>query len=156
MGNGGEGGVIFKGRRVVKGRVSGEALISKEPISFLGGIDPATGNVTEKGHELEGHNVTGKVLIYPTGKGSTGGSYRLYDMAFRGTAPAALVNREAEPITVIGAVLGNIPMIDRVNKQVFGAIRTGDVVEVNADAGTVCIGTRSRTRQSKGRRHATR
>ena len=148
--------MIFKGRRVVKGRVAGEALISKEPISFLGGIDPLTGNVTEKGHELEGHNVTGKVLIYPTGKGSTGGSYRIYDMVHRGTAPAALVNREAEPITVIGAVLGNIPMVDRVNKQIFGAIKMGDVVEVNADAGTVCVDTKSKTRQPKSRRRATR
>ena len=148
--------MIFKGRRVVKGRVAGEALISKEPISFLGGIDPATGNVTEKGHELEGHNVTGKVLIYPTGKGSTGGSYRLYDMAYRGTAPAALVNREAEPITVIGAVLGNIPMVDRVNQQIFGAIKMGDVVDVNADAGIVRVDTKSKTRQPKGRRHTTR
>jgi predicted aconitase with swiveling domain len=156
MGNGGEGGVIFKGRRVVKGKVSGEALVCKEPISFLGGIDPATGNVVEKGHALEGHNVTGKILIYPTGKGSTGGSYRLYDMAFRGTAPAALVNREAEPITVIGAVLGNVPMVDRVTTQIFGAIKMGDVVEVDANAGTVCVGARTKTREPKGRRRARR
>jgi predicted aconitase with swiveling domain len=57
MGNGGEGGVIFKGGRVVKGRVAGEALISKEPISFLGGIDPLTGNVTEKGKVFHGRFV---------------------------------------------------------------------------------------------------
>lgn len=144
--------MIFRGRKVVKGKVAGEALVSREPISFLGGIDPLTGNVTEKGHELEGCNVTGKVLIYPTGKGSTGGSYRIYDMVHRGTAPAALVNREAEPITVIGAVLGNIPMVDRVNRKIFGAVKSGDRVDVNADAGVIRVSTTPENRQPKGRR----
>lgn len=142
--------MIFKGRKIVKGKVTGEALVSREPISFLGGIDPLTGNVTEKGHELEGYNVTGKVLIYPTGKGSTGGSYRIYDMVHRGTAPAALINREAEPITVIGAVLGNIPMVDRVKQQVFCAVKTGDSVDVNADAGIIRVNKKSGDQRPKG------
>ena len=131
--------LIFEGRSVVKGKATGEALVSRERISFFGGVDPLTGIVTEKGHELEGCNVTGKVLIYPTGKGSTGGSYRIYDMVYRKTAPAALVNREAEPITAIGAILGNIPMVDSVKDEIFDMVKTGDIVDIDAHAGIIHV-----------------
>ncbi len=131
--------VTFKGRKIVKGKARGEALVSKEPISFLGGVDHLTGDVVEKGHELEGCNVTGKILIYPTGKGSTGGSYRIYDMVYRKTAPLALVNRDAEAITVIGAVMGNIPMVDGINLNLFESVQSGDWVEVDGDKGIVRI-----------------
>lgn len=129
----------FKGRKIVEGMAAGEALVCNEPISFLGGVDPLTGDVTERGHALESCNVTGKVLIYPTGKGSTGGSYRLYDMVYRKTAPAALVNQEAEPITVIGAVLGSIPMVDGINSKVFKSVHSGDWVEVDGSKGIIRI-----------------
>lgn len=133
------------GRKVVKGKARGEALVTREPISFLGGVDPSTGDVTEKGHELEGCNVTGKILIYPTGKGSTGGSYCIYDMAHRKTAPAALINIEAEPVTAIGAILGNIPMIDHVEPNPLDVIKTGDLVDVDADAGIIRVRKRGQT-----------
>ena len=61
-------------------------------MSFLGGLNVENGLVTEKRHELEGQCVTGRILVYPTGKGSTGGSWRIYEMAERGTAPAAIIN----------------------------------------------------------------
>jgi len=71
------------------------------PISFYGGVDPNTGVVLEKGHELQGQSIAGKVLVFPQGKGSTVGSYTLYRMKKNGTAPAAMINRETETIVAV-------------------------------------------------------
>ncbi|NLG26426.1 MAG: DUF126 domain-containing protein [Chloroflexi bacterium] len=103
------------GRVIVAGQARGLALVSDRPIGFLGGVDPDTGIVTEPGHPLEGQSVAGRVLVFPTGKGSTVGSYTLYRLARNGLAPAAIVNAQSEPIVAVGALLANIPMLDRVD-----------------------------------------
>jgi predicted aconitase with swiveling domain len=131
--------IVLSGHKVVGGAIEGEALVSHEPISFMGGVNPNTGILTEKSHELEGRCITGKILVYPTGKGSTGGSYRIYDMAVQGTGPAAIVNQHAEPITAIGAIMGNIPMVDRLSQDPTKIIETGDRVRVEATEGRVVI-----------------
>jgi predicted aconitase with swiveling domain len=105
----------------------GEALVSSEPISFFGGVDPDTGVVVEAGHQLEGQCVAGRVLVFPTGKGSTVGSYILYRMKKGGVAPAAIVNFESEPIVAVGAIISDIPLVDGVE---MGKIATGDWVQV--------------------------
>jgi predicted aconitase with swiveling domain len=89
--------------------------LSSEPIGFLGGIDPDTGVVIEKGHVLEGRSVAGRVLVFPTGKGSTVGSYTLYRLARNGFAPAAIVNERSEAIVAVGAIISGIPMVDMVD-----------------------------------------
>ena len=114
--------------RVVKaGRAEGEALVSPDPIGFLGGVDPDTGVVIETGHPLEGECVAGRVLVFPTGKGSTVGSYTLYRLARNGLAPAAIVNAESDPVVAVGAVIAEIPMVDQVD---VSHIRAGDWVQV--------------------------
>lgn len=114
--------------RVVKaGQAEGEALVSPEPISFLGGLDPETGVVIEPGHPLEGERVSSRVLVFPTGKGSTVGSYTLYRLARNGLAPAAIINSEADPVVSVGAVIAEIPMVDQVD---ISRINTGDWVEL--------------------------
>ena len=79
------------GRKIFKGKISGEALVTKESISFYGGVDPDNGLVVEKGHELEGKSINGKILVFPSGKGSTVGSYVIYQMAKTKKGPKALV-----------------------------------------------------------------
>ncbi len=125
------------GRGVVAGRAEGLALVSTQPISFFGGLNPDSGVVVERGHELEGVNVTGKVLIFPRGKGSTVGTYVIYAMKRKGTAPAAIVNVETEPIIASGCVLAEVPLIDKLDKNPVEVIRTGDFVRVLADKGIV-------------------
>ena len=112
------------------GRAEGEALVSPEPIGFLGGVDPDTGVVIEPGHPLAGQCVAGRVLVFPTGKGSTVGSYTLYRMAHNGVAPAAIVNREADPVVAVGAIIADIPMLDQVDLSLF---RSSDWVQVQGD-----------------------
>jgi len=122
-----EDAVVFMGRVIKDGVAEGEALVSPEPIGFLGGVDGATGLVTERGHPLEGQSVAGKVLAFPGGKGSTVGSYVLYQLARNRLAPAAIINQESEPIVAVGAIISDIPMVDRVP---IARIRTGDFVRV--------------------------
>ena len=80
---------ILTGRVIKHGRASGVALVSPEPIGFFGLVDAETGVVLEPGHPLVGQSVSGRVLVFPTGKGSTVGSYSLYRLARAGRAPVA-------------------------------------------------------------------
>jgi len=120
----------LSGRVIRKGVARGAALVSREPISFYGGVDPATGVVIEKGHPIEGRSVAGRALVMPTGKGSTVGSYVLYRMAKAGMAPVAILCRECDPVVAVGAILAEIPCVDRLDT---GAIPDGATVRVNGE-----------------------
>ena len=133
----------LRGRSVVKGRAKGVAMVTSHPVSFFGGVDPDEGTIVEAGHDLVGRSITGKVLVFPRGKGSTVGSYVLYAMKKKGTAPAAIINLETEPIIAVGCALAEIPLIDHPDVDPIAAIRTGDFVEVAADTGVITI-TRDR------------
>jgi uncharacterized protein len=117
----------LKGRIIFKGKAEGKALVTEMPISFYGGVDPNTGVVTEKGHQLNGQSVKGKILVFPQGKGSTVGSYTLYRMKKNGVAPAGMINKECETIIAVGAIISEIPCIDKVD---VSKIKTGDKVSI--------------------------
>jgi len=127
---------VLYGRGIVEGFCKAEALVSTKPISFLGDVDPATGKIVEKRHDLYGESVKDRVLCFPHGHGSTVGSYVLYSLAKKGLAPKAIINHKADPVIVVGAVIANIPMIDQID---IGRIRTGDLVEVDAYKGIVKV-----------------
>jgi uncharacterized protein len=124
----------LKGRIIYKGKAEGEALTTTQPISFYGGVDPNTGVVIEKGHELQGISVKGKILVFPQGKGSTVGSYTLYRLKKNGMAPAGMVNRECETIVAVGAIISEIPCIDKVD---ITKIKTGNKVRLENDTVTL-------------------
>jgi len=120
----------LEGRIIKYGEVKGEALVSSEPIGFFGNIDPETGVVIEKGHPLEGKSVKGKILVFPTGKGSTVGSYILYRMKKNNVAPLAIINEECEPIVAVGAIISNIPCVDKID---ISKIKTRDKVRIEGE-----------------------
>ncbi|HHI30686.1 MAG TPA: DUF126 domain-containing protein [Candidatus Methanoperedenaceae archaeon] len=127
----------IKAHRISKGRASGSALITTEPISFLGGINPETGVITEKGSTLEGKSVSGKILIFPGGIGSTVSSYVIYQLKKNNVAPAAMINIHTEPIVAVGAIISEIPLVDQPEKNPFKAIKNGEEIFVNADEGYI-------------------
>ena len=131
--------MILKGRKVMGGDAEGEALVSTEPVSFYGGVDPVSGCVTEPGHCCCGEKITGKVFVFPTGKGSTVGSYVIYRMKKLGTAPAAIINVETEAILATGCVISDIPLVDKLDQNPVDVIKTGMRVKVRADDGVVEI-----------------
>ena len=122
------------GRRIFQGKTEGEALVTKDSISFYGGVDPETGIVVEKGHELEGVDTTDKILVFPTGKGSTVGSYVIYQMAKTGKGPKALILQECEAIVAVGCIIGEIPCVDQIDTE---KITTGSKLVIDAGAGVV-------------------
>jgi predicted aconitase with swiveling domain len=129
--------VILRGRKVVGGTVEGEALVSADPVSFYGGVDPDTGIITEPGHACCGKCITGKVFVFPTGKGSTVGSYVIYRMKKQGTAPAAIVNVETEAILATGCVIASIPLVDKLDADPVKTLKTGMKLRVIGDKGAI-------------------
>jgi hypothetical protein len=117
----------LKGRLISKGKAQGEALVTSQPISFYGGVDPNTGVIIEKGHELQGQSIKGKILVFPTGKGSTVGSYTLYRMKKNGTAPAGMINKECETVVAVGAIISEIPCVDKID---ISKIKTGEKIQI--------------------------
>lgn len=107
-----------------------------KPISFLGGVDPSSGLIIERDHDLRGRSMMGRVLFFPHGHGSTVGSYVLYSLAKRGVGPKAIINQAADPVVVAGAIIADIPMIDQIDIQ---QIRMDDDVEVDCGRGIVKI-----------------
>jgi len=124
------------GRTISPGKVKGKAIVTSEPIGFYGGIDIKTGIVIEKGHSLEGKSVTGKILVFPCGKGSTVGSYVIYGLKKNGVAPAGIINKETETIVATGVILAGIPCVDKIEIE---KIKDGDNIFLDADEGVVEI-----------------
>ena len=124
-------------RNIAKGKGKGELIVSSEPISFLGGVDPETGIIIDPTHELKGECIKDKVLFSPGGKGSTVGSYVIFQMMKNDTAPNAIICLNAEPIIATGAIMSDIPMVD--SPAQTKDLTTGILVEVDGDNGTIEI-----------------
>lgn len=129
----------IKCRKISKGHAKGEVIITKDPLSFLGGVDPKTGVIVDSGHELYGEKITSKILVIPSGKGSTVGSYVIFQMAKNKTAPKAIISLKAEPIIATGAIMAEIPMVDEPDADILNILKTGDIVEVDADKEVITI-----------------
>lgn len=125
--------MILHGRGVSRRQGEGEALVTDQPISFLGDVDPATG-VFNDGHRLAGECLRGKVLVFPQGAGSTVGSYVVYQLFKNGVAPAAMVIGEAEAIVAVGAIISEVPLVDQID---ISLIKNGVHVRVDGTRGTV-------------------
>ncbi len=130
---------IIKCRKIAKGHVKGDVILTRDSISFLGGVDPESGCIIDPNHELYRKKINGKILVIPSGKGSTVGSYVIYQMARNKTAPLAIIASEAEPIIATGAIMADIPMVDRPEVDLLNILKEGDLVEVDADNGLIKI-----------------
>ncbi len=128
--------MIFQGRPIYHGQVEGEALCTTQGISFFGGVDPDSGLVVETGHELAGQSIAGKILVFPSGKGSTVGSYTLYRLKKNRVSPAAILNAECETITAVGCIIAEIACIDHLPLE---RLSTGDHIRLDGGTGMVEI-----------------
>jgi predicted aconitase with swiveling domain len=129
----------LKGHTVSPGEAEGEAIVLDEPFSFLGELDPNTGKIASPLSKQFGQDLRGKIIVTPTGKGSSMGPViSWYAMKARNN-PAAIICLQAEAILASAAIVAGIPMLDRLDKNPFDFISSGDHVKVNATAGTVEI-----------------
>lgn len=131
--------IRLKAGTVTRGMAEGEALVSRDAISFTGGMDPDTGIIREPGHDLFGRSVAGKILVFPWGKGSTTGSWQFYAAFKRGMAPKGIINIKADGVVAVSAIITGIPMVHQLEQNPLDCIRTGDFVRIDADAGWVEI-----------------
>jgi hypothetical protein len=127
----------FRCRGITRGKAEGEAIVTKNLISFLGDIDPTSGKILFKESDIAGKSIVGKVFVFPGGRGSTVGTYTLLKMKKLRTAPAAIINAKTEAIIAIGAMIAEIPLVDRVEEKFFQIVKNGDRILVDADAGIV-------------------
>lgn len=129
----------IRGRSISKGIAKGKALISRQRISLLGAIDPETGLVVDPDLELYGESIADRVLIFPGGKGSTVGSYVLYQLKLHGKSPCALINRCTDTIVAVGAIIAEIPAVDSLELDPIegGLIEAGEEVLVNGTEGYI-------------------
>jgi len=127
----------IKGRTIARGQAAGKVLMTKDPISFLGNVNPETGEVVDPNHELFGKSIKNTILVFPQGKGSTVGSYVIYQLKKNNAAPAAIINLECEPIVAVGAIISAIPMIDKLEKDPYTVLKDGDEIVVNSVEGYI-------------------
>ncbi|WP_010477834.1 DUF126 domain-containing protein [Thermococcus zilligii] len=124
----------LKGRKISGGKAEGELIVSQKPLSFLGGVDPETGIVTDAESDIRGQSIAGKILAFPRGKGSTVGSYIIYALKKNGKAPEAIIVGEAETIVATGAIIAGIPMVDGID---VSKLKSGARARVDAEKGEV-------------------
>jgi uncharacterized protein len=110
--------------------IVGEALVTRSKISFLGDIDSTTGNIVGSDIDIKGENIKDKILIFPEGRGSTVGSNVIYGLSKRGLAPKLIATCRAEPITISGAIYGEIPMVSNLSEEIFSKIKNHNIVKV--------------------------
>jgi len=122
----------IKARVISRGEVEGEAIITRKKFSFLGDVDPDTGIVVANDSDIAGESIAGKIFIFPSGRGSTVGTYVLLRMKKAGTSPKAIVNLETEPIIAVGAIISGIPLLDKPEIDPAEVIKSGDRVKIHA------------------------
>ncbi|HML02218.1 MAG TPA: DUF126 domain-containing protein [Candidatus Bathyarchaeia archaeon] len=133
--------IRLKCHKIVGGYGEGKALVSHEPICFYL-TDPKTGIVREKDHELLGKNLANTVLVFPSGKASSVVQIDgLFKLASHNLAPSAMIVKDIETVLIVSAVIAKVPLVDRLEKDPFQVIHTGDRVKVDAEKGTVTVGS---------------
>jgi uncharacterized protein len=132
---------MAEGRTLVAGTANGEVLVLDDPLSFWGGVDPVTGEVTDVRHPQRGANVAGRILVMPSGRGSSSSSSVLAECVRSGTVPAAIVLAQPDPILALGAIVARelygrtVPIVVATDPS----LRTDDKVSVRAGHGTADI-----------------
>ena len=138
-------GKILIGKPVVPGSAEGVALVSREPISFWGGLCPHTGEIIDRRHELSGAIATGRIFVFPQGRGSSTSSATLMESIKTGVAPAAIINLKVDPILALGSIVSDelyhkaVPIVVLKEKDFF-SIKENDHLTIKSD-GTVTINT---------------
>jgi len=129
--------MILKAKTVNEGKAEGEAIVSKLPFSFVGDLEVATGRVIVKGHDLEGQSLKGKIFVFTTGKGSTVQPWFAYQTKVLGNGPVGMICTEAEPVIAMVAIMNEIPMVHKLDKNPVEVIKTGDYIKMDGGAGVV-------------------
>ncbi|MCI6158766.1 MAG: DUF126 domain-containing protein [Selenomonadaceae bacterium] len=133
----------FSCHKIAGGKASGELLYSEDPICFYL-IDPKTGKIIEKQHCLYGQCVTGKILVFPYGKGSSVvQADGMYQLKLTGKGPAAIIVRDADTTLAASAIIFDLPLVNRMPEEFYQAAASGKLdgksADLNVETGTLCL-----------------
>lgn len=117
---------------LVSGKTQGTVLKSDKPINFLGTVDKKTGTITDSSHDLFESSVSGSILVFPSGVGSSVGAYTIYSIKSNGTAPLAMICTKADLTVATGCALADIPLL-LVTEDVLDSLHTGDEIAIDTD-----------------------
>jgi hypothetical protein len=129
--------IVLRGRKVVGGVAEGEALVTGQAISTWGGVNAVTGIITERRHELRGQHFKDKILVFPSAKGSSGWSTVAQVILQAGQSPKAMIVRDINSLTGIGAVVLRVPTVTDLDQDPTEVIATGDWLKIDGDRGIV-------------------
>ncbi len=125
-------------RVFVAGEAEGEVLRLAEPLSLWGGLNPSTGEIIDRHHPDSGDNVTGKILVMPSGRGSSSASSILLEAVRQHTAPAGIILSEMDGILVLGAIVAqeiyelDLPLLVA-DEEAYQQLQTGQRVQITKD-----------------------
>ena len=138
--------IILKGHKGIGGTAEGEALVCQEPINLMadaGNVwkNPKDTTFTNKvgTPSVYGKSYADKVLVFPTGKGGIFSTNIMMDAAEVGSKPKAIINVRTHPVWAMLAIVLDIPLIDRLDRNPCEVIETGDWVKVDPQRGIVEI-----------------
>jgi hypothetical protein len=119
--------------------VEGEVILNRQPVSFLGDFDVETGQSTNPDHDIVERSIANKIFVFPSGVGSTVGSYTLINMSMNGAGPKAILVNHSDPIILLGCCVANIPHIHRFQDDIIEMLEDGMKVRVDSERGIVGI-----------------
>lgn len=137
-------GKILKAHPIVLGRCEGKLIKTSQSISFWGGIDPKKGTICDPRHELFGQSISGKILAFPFGKGSSTGSLMMLELVRIDKAPLAIINIKTESILATGPIVSKhfynkiIPIVT-LDAHEFEKLETGQNISIDPLGGSVTI-----------------
>lgn len=132
-------GKRFACHKISEGVAEAEVLVSADNIMFYL-IEPKTGVMIEPAHALEGKSIAGKILIFPSGKGSSVvQADGLFQLNKAGNMPKAMIIQYPETVLVSSAIIMDIPMVDKLDPAFYETVKDGDRILLNANEGFVEI-----------------
>lgn len=129
----------YQCRKISEGQAQGMAMVSADDLCFYL-VEPKTGVIIEEGHAAKGSSVSGKILVFPSGKGSSVvQADGIYQLQLQGNGPKAMIVRHPDTVLVASAIICGIPMVSKVEEAFYAELRDGDDLVVDADRGLVAI-----------------
>lgn len=123
----------LRGRVISRGEAEGEVIVSYRNFSFLGDVNVDNGVVVADDSDIQGESISGKVFVFPYGRGSTVGSYSLLTMKKNGTAPKGIINVESDAVIAVGAIISSLPLVDKLEENPLEVFKNGDRVKISGD-----------------------
>jgi len=133
------GARVYTGHVGIGDCVTATALVASDDFSARYDLDRVRGVFSRPAHALHGECYVGRILVLNTAKGGVATSWMLREMASRGMAPAALLLNRTNPIIAQGAAFAGLPFMDRFDVDITRAIRSGERVTVDPQAGRVTV-----------------